>query len=104
MPVVISDASPLRYLLLVDVVEVLPTLYGRVLVPQAVVDELRQQRTPELIRVWLSQPPAWLEVVPPGSKGITDPALALLARASGKRFSWPWRGTRTSCSWMTARQ
>jgi len=37
--VVISDASPLHYLVLIGHVELLPGLYSEVLIPEAVADE-----------------------------------------------------------------
>jgi predicted nucleic acid-binding protein len=36
---VVADASPLRYLVVIGVMEVLKTLYSRLLVPEAVVAE-----------------------------------------------------------------
>ena len=48
--IVVADASPLRYLFLIEEVRVLPALYGRVIVPPAVVTELVQQRTPDIVR------------------------------------------------------
>jgi predicted nucleic acid-binding protein len=40
----------------------LPALYERVLVPQAVLQELENARTPEVVRAWLKRPPQWLSV------------------------------------------
>ena len=40
MPEVVCNTSPLQYLHQTDMLRVLPTLYGRVLVPQAVADEI----------------------------------------------------------------
>jgi len=55
---------------------VLQKLYGRVIVPEAVVRELKAQKTPEMVRQWMMVPPDWLEV-----RQVTvpaDPALAKL--------------------------
>jgi predicted nucleic acid-binding protein len=41
MPEVISNTSPLQYLFQLDLLELLPQLYGEVLVPEGVVRELR---------------------------------------------------------------
>jgi predicted nucleic acid-binding protein len=41
--IVVADASPLRYLILSDYAHVLPALYGRVVVPPAVVAELKSR-------------------------------------------------------------
>jgi len=55
--VVISDASPLHYLILIGHAEVLSTLYAEVLIPEAVANELRQAATPKLVRHWIAHPP-----------------------------------------------
>src|SRR5438105_1302019 len=51
--VVISDASPLHYLILIGHAEVLPSLYTEVLIPEAVAKELQQPATPESVRDWI---------------------------------------------------
>lgn len=40
MPEVVSNTSPIQYLHQIGVLRILPSLYGRILVPQAVVDEI----------------------------------------------------------------
>ena len=62
--VVISDASPLHYLILIGNAEVLQALYTEVLIPEAVAKELKQTATPESVRHWIEHPPLWLHVVP----------------------------------------
>lgn len=59
---VISDTSPLCYLLLIDQVDLLPQLYGQVIIPQAVQDELANARSPEVVKQWIENPPGWLEI------------------------------------------
>jgi len=63
--IVVADASPLRYLILIEHVHVLRALYGRVLVLPPVISELNQERTPDLVRNWLSNSPEWLVVQAP---------------------------------------
>ncbi len=74
--IVIAVISPLHYLVLLEHSEILQHLYGRVIIPRAVVRELQAERTPARVRQWIASPPSWLEVreiaVPP------DPALAEL--------------------------
>jgi predicted nucleic acid-binding protein len=48
-------------------VQILGALYGRVLIPPAVVKELIQPRTPEVVSGWIAEPPDWLRVGPPPS-------------------------------------
>jgi len=45
MPEVISDTSPLQYLYQVDLLDILATLYGHIIIPQAVAAELGQGRS-----------------------------------------------------------
>lgn len=74
--IVIADASPLHYLILLDLTDILPRLYGRVIVPPAVAGELQAKNAPAGVKRWITNPPDWLEVrpivVPP------DPALGKL--------------------------
>lgn len=58
--IVISDTSPLNYLVLIDAQNVLPRLYGRVLIPCEVWNELRA--APPKVRQWLDPAPMWLEI------------------------------------------
>jgi predicted nucleic acid-binding protein len=63
--IVVADTSPRRYLILIEHVYVLPALYGHVVVPPAVIAELNRERTPDLVKTWLSHMPEWLRVQAP---------------------------------------
>jgi predicted nucleic acid-binding protein len=76
--IVVADTSPINYLVLLGHVEILPKIYGEVLIPQAVFDELLDSDAPAAVRAWVSAPPAWLRI-----SSITyqpDPLLDLLDR------------------------
>ena len=60
--IVVADTSPLNYLVLIGHVAILPHFYQRVLVPSSVWQELQDVNTPEPVRAWSANPPAWLEV------------------------------------------
>jgi predicted nucleic acid-binding protein len=60
---IVADTTPLNYLVLIQAVEILPALYGNVIIPPAVRDELPQTGAPEIVREWISQRPIWLEIV-----------------------------------------
>ncbi len=62
---VVSDTTPLNYLILINAVEVLPKLFGRVYAPTAVLEELRDPKSPERVRQWAVSPPEWLTVRDP---------------------------------------
>jgi predicted nucleic acid-binding protein len=59
---VIADTSPLHYLVLIEHTAILPALFGRVIIPPVVVEELQRPRTPAPVRVWMASPPTWLEI------------------------------------------
>ncbi len=74
--IVVADTSPLNYLVLIDEVDLLPALFGEVLIPQAVFQELKHPKTPAKVQQWTNQFPAWLEVRTVTS--IPSPALMKL--------------------------
>jgi predicted nucleic acid-binding protein len=59
---VVADTSPLNYLILVDAVQVLERMYGRVIVPGAVARELSAEGAPAKTKEWFARRPGWLEV------------------------------------------
>src|SRR5438105_15813680 len=63
--IVVADTTPLRYLVVIEREHVLPALYGRVLIPPAVADELNHENAPEVVRAWLAARPNWLEIRQP---------------------------------------
>jgi predicted nucleic acid-binding protein len=72
--IVVSDTTPLNYLILVEAIHVLPALFGRVYAPEAVIRELRHSGTPEPVRGWAESPPDWLIVQNPTE---IDPSISL---------------------------
>jgi len=65
MIIVVSDTSPLNYLVLIQAAGVLPRIFGQVYAPLAVIDELKHPAGPEAVRQWASAPPEWLIVQEP---------------------------------------
>lgn len=72
---VVSDNSPVRYLRVLACDHVLPVLFGRILLPRAVLRELQHPHTPAVVRTWMAEPSTWLEIHP-----IVGPPDAGLAR------------------------
>ena len=89
--IVVADAGPLHYLVLIGAVHVLQPLYNRVLVPQTVATELMETGAPNAVRTWIAQPPDWCEIRPdppsepalqfldPGERAAITLALSLVA-------------------------
>ncbi len=73
---IVADTSPLNYLVLIHQISVLPELYGRVLIPESVLDELRAIETPQLVCNWATNLPEWIEVSP--APPIDDESLTRL--------------------------
>ena len=63
MRLVVADTSPIFYLLSIGQIKLLPLLFGKVFVPDAVDKELRHPTGPAVLREWSARPP-WLEVIP----------------------------------------
>jgi predicted nucleic acid-binding protein len=47
-----------------DHIGILPALFGKVILPAAVGDELKHPKAPPVVRSWVAAPPAWVEVRP----------------------------------------
>jgi predicted nucleic acid-binding protein len=70
--IVVSDTSPIHYLVLIGKADLLHRLFGRVLVPQVVAKELTNARAPREVREWMQSPPEWVEARNPRA---VDPTL-----------------------------
>jgi predicted nucleic acid-binding protein len=57
---VVADSSPLIVLVNIGHVGVLPALFGQVVVPVEVLDDLRSDRRPRAVIEFAAAPPAWL--------------------------------------------
>jgi predicted nucleic acid-binding protein len=60
--IVVSNTSPLCYLVLIGHQDVLPALYQKIHTSQSVVRELADAGAPERVQQWAMNPPPWLEV------------------------------------------
>ena len=72
MSAIVSDTSPINYLLLIGEIELLPKLFTEVLIPEAVFQELSHSRAPKIVAQWISALPAWAKVT-----ALKSPALEL---------------------------
>lgn len=60
--IVVSNTSPLRYLITVGQSSLIQNLFGQVLIPRAVEVELTHPSAPKVVRQWMEVKPAWIEV------------------------------------------
>lgn len=63
--IIISDTTPLHYLILIDRVELLREQFERVVIPDAVLEDLQHENTPEKVKTWIAARPKWIEVKTP---------------------------------------
>jgi predicted nucleic acid-binding protein len=59
---ILSDTSPLRYLIAIGRADLVEQIFHHVLIPHEVARELTDLSAPEAVRQWMTQPPAWLEI------------------------------------------
>jgi predicted nucleic acid-binding protein len=60
--IIVSDTTPLNYLILIGRENILHQLFGKVLIPQAVFNELSATGASEKVRRWINELPFWIEV------------------------------------------
>ena len=65
MSAVVSDTSPLHYLVECEAIGILPVLFQEILIPPTVHRELQHQRTPPRVRAWAQSLPVWVKVRAP---------------------------------------
>lgn len=78
---VVTNTSPLCYVVLIGCADLLPTLYGEVHTTQTVLAELRHPDAPESVRLWATTPPLWLKVHP----DPPEPDASLASLHAGER-------------------
>jgi predicted nucleic acid-binding protein len=66
--IVVADTSPLNYLIQLEQESLLAAIYKRVIIPRAVITELKHPAAPGVVHQWLLQIPAWAQV-----QGIISP-------------------------------
>jgi len=60
--IIVSNTTPIRYLVEIEKVFILESLFGKVIIPEKVAEELQHEKTPVRVREWIKNPPAWLEI------------------------------------------
>ena len=61
--IVVSDISPICYLLLINQIDILKALYNSIIIPQTVADELRASESPLVVKCWIVNSPLALKSV-----------------------------------------
>ena len=83
MSIVVADAGPPHYLVLIDQIELLPRLFGKMVLPDIVRDELSAPGAPAQVRAWLASSPPWLDAgSAPAAEKLLPPKLDKGERAT----------------------
>jgi len=75
--IVVSDTSPINYLLLIDQIELISRLFGQIIIPDVVRDEMLDPSAPAILQQWIANPPSWLMIQ---TAGAIDETLNVLDR------------------------
>lgn len=60
--IIVSDTSPINYLVLIEQIHLLHTLFKQIIIPETVRDELSDSLAPQLVRNWIATAPDWLTI------------------------------------------
>ena len=60
--ITISNTSPLCYCYLINCLDLFPKLFGQVILPTSVCDELKAEGAPAGLQDWIAQPPSWVDI------------------------------------------
>ena len=60
--IIVSDTTPLRYLIEIEKAYILESLFDRIIIPQAVFNDLQRPKTPKPVKEWIANHPTWLEI------------------------------------------
>ncbi|MGB3295190.1 MAG: DUF3368 domain-containing protein [Phormidesmis sp.] len=80
---VVSNTSPISYLVIINQINLLNQLFGEISVPGMVQAELASPKAPFAVRQWIANPPEWLIVQLTALAHSTD--LDLLKIDAGER-------------------
>lgn len=68
--IIVSDTTPVHYLIQIGKIEILKQLFERVIIPEAVLLEMQHEKTPEDVKAWIRARPKWIEVRKPSPEAI----------------------------------
>ena len=83
--IVVSDTTPLRYLAVMGLLDLLPRMFGKVHCPVAVIQECLHPRAPTALRNWAAEPPDWVVCHP--SKQVPQDLAGLLDQGEAEAIT-----------------
>ncbi len=78
---VVSNTSPISYLVVIGHIDLLPRLFETITIPETVRDELNASKAPLVVQTWIASPPTWLSL----QSTAPSPDSELLKLDAGER-------------------
>ena len=63
--ITIADTTPIHYLIILERTEILPKIFGEIIIPAAVAEEMMHPKAPLEVRNWIASPPEWVSIRSP---------------------------------------
>jgi predicted nucleic acid-binding protein len=60
--IVVSDTSPINYLLLIGQIDLIPRLFEQIIIPDVVRNKMLDPSAPPVLQKWIANSPSWLTV------------------------------------------
>lgn len=89
--IIISDNSALSALAEIGLLELLPSLFGEVTIPEAVRRECEHEGAPQALRDWIASPPAWVRLSADPETVLQETANLGPGEASAISLAWQQR-------------
>ena len=98
--IIVSNTSPINYLILIGHINLLPKMFKQIIIPQEVYNELSDTAAPLPVQTWIATPPDWLKV-----QSINQPSDAIVDLLDpGERAAILIAQERTQCRLTSARR
>lgn len=97
--IIVSNTSPINYLVLIEHINLLSKLFKQIIIPQEVYNELSDMAAPLPVQTWIAAAPDWLKIQPVSQP--SDAVVDLLERA--RTCSYP-SSPRNQCRLTFARR
>jgi predicted nucleic acid-binding protein len=60
--IIVSDTTPLHYLILIRRETILPAIFNEIIIPQSVAKEMAHPKAPKIVQHWIELPPRWVKI------------------------------------------
>ena len=87
-----ADTTPIHYLIILERTEILHKIFGEIIIPEAVAEEMMHPKAPPYVRSWIASLPNWVIVQNPihsylpKLRGLGKGEIAAIALAIEKRL------------------